>query len=324
MSEATTRQQWQGESEAVGQHTTIFASAHVAEGARIGADCTICAGASLESGAIIGDRVTLERCVQLWSGVELEDDVFVGPHAVFASDSLQPPRRPDGGSVRTIVRAGASIGANATIFAGIEIGRGAKIRAGAVVTESVPPHVVVAGNPARIQGYVGSAPSDTGTAAAPGGEPGRAPLPVRGVHVQRFAEFSDLRGRLTAGELPDEGVPFVPRRWFLVYDVPSRKIRGGHSHRACHQFLICVSGHVSIVVDDGTQRAEVLLDEPTVGLYIPPLIWASQFGYEDRSVLLVLASDPYDPADYVRQYDAFLKEAAKNEQTTTSGAGSSS
>jgi dTDP-4-dehydrorhamnose 3,5-epimerase-like enzyme len=131
-------------------------------------------------------------------------------------------------------------------------------------------------------------------------------LDVHGVQIQRFAEFSDLRGRLTAGELPNDGLPFVPRRWFLVYDVPSQEIRGEHAHRLCHQFLICIAGTVTVAVDDGERRAEVVLDAPTLGIYIPPLVWGSQFRYDADAVLLVLASHPYDADDYIREYDSFL------------------
>jgi UDP-2-acetamido-3-amino-2,3-dideoxy-glucuronate N-acetyltransferase len=314
------------ESDQVGPGTRIWAFAHVLPGARVGAGCNICDGVFVEGGAIVGDRVTLKCGVQLWNGIELEDDVFVGPNATFTNDPFPRSLQWLEQYPRTIVRAGASIGANATILPGLEIGRGAMVGAGAVVTRSVPPHAVVMGNPARIKGYVqtpsptqlSSAPPTTGTttaatataAAANQGEPGRTMLGVPGVHVQRFAEFADLRGRLTAGELPSSDIPFVPKRWFMVYDVPSREVRGEHAHHVCHQFLVCVSGRVSVAVDDGRHRGEVLLDEPTLGIYIPPLIWGSQFRYDPDSVLLVLASHAYDPDDYIREYDSFLAAVA--------------
>ncbi|HSK50526.1 MAG TPA: WxcM-like domain-containing protein [Solirubrobacterales bacterium] len=297
------------ESDRVGAGTRIWAFAHVLEGAEIGAECNICDGVFVEGGARIGDRVTVKCGVQLWEGVSLEDDVFVGPNATFTNDPMPRGRPRLNGQPGTVVRAGASIGANATLLPGIEIGLGAMVGAGAVVTESVPPHSVVSGNPAQIQGYVDPVAAEPEPAPAPGGEPGIVDLGVRGVHLQRYTEFSDLRGSLTAGDLPNEGLPFTPQRWFLVYHVPSREIRGAHAHRACHQYLICVSGSIAVAVDDGERRAEVVLDEPTVGLYVPPLVWASQYRYEDRSVLLVFASHPYDSDDYIREYDAFLAEA---------------
>jgi len=298
------------ESSEVGGGTRIWAFAHVLEGARIGSDCNICDGVFVEGGAVVGDRVTVKCGVQLWDGVVLEDDVFVGPNATFTNDPMPRSRQWLDEYPRTIVREGASIGANATLLPGVEIGIGAMVGAGAVVTRSVPPHAIVVGNPARIQGYTESPQAEQAAPApAPVGE-GRSTLGVKGVHVQKFAEFEDLRGSLTAGELPSEGIPFTPQRWFLVYDVPSREVRGEHAHRVCHQFLICVSGKVNVAVDDGTTRGEVVLDGPSVGIYIPPLVWGTQYRYEDDAVLLVLASHPYDSDDYIRDYGVFLEEVS--------------
>jgi acetyltransferase-like isoleucine patch superfamily enzyme len=300
------------ESDQIGGGTRIWAFAHVLPGARIGADCNICDGVFVENDVVVGDRVTVKCGVQLWDGVVLEDDVFVGPNATFTNDRFPRSRRPVE-HPRTVVAASASIGANATILPGVEIGRGAMVGAGAVVTRPVPPYAIVTGNPARIHGYVETetAPASADVASSTG-TPGRTDLPVRDTHVQRFPEASDLRGRLTAGEMPSKDVPFVPQRWFLVYDVPSREVRGEHAHRVCHQFLVCVSGCVNVAVDDGANRAEVVLDSPSLGIYIPPLVWASQYRYDAHAVLLVLASHPYDADDYIREYDSFLAEVAAN------------
>ncbi len=303
------------ETEAVGTGTRIWAFAHVLPGARVGADCNICDGVFIEGGATVGDRVTIKSGVQLWDGVELEDDVFVGPNATFTNDPFPRSRAWLEEYPKTIVRSGASIGANATILPGIEVGRGAMVGAGAVVTRPVPPNAIVSGNPARIHGYAETGSSPGAGTAKVGVEPGRRELGVGDVHLERFSEFSDLRGRLTAGELPSEGIPFTPQRWFLVYDVPSREVRGEHAHRVCHQFLICVSGQVTVAVDDGKHRAEVLLDAPTAGIYVPPRVWASQYRYDANAVLLVLASHPYDPDDYIREYESFLQEVAAGWQT---------
>ena len=310
MDEVFIHEQGLCESTEVGPRTRIWAFAHVLEGARIGADCNICDGVFVEDGTAVGDRVTLKSGVQLWSGVELEDDVFVGPNATFTNDRFPRSRQYLQEYPRTIVRRGASIGANATILPGLEIGPGAMVGAGAVVTRSVPAHAVVVGNPARITGYTESSTAGSAQAERPPDEPQSTPLAVDGVHLQRFSAFSDLRGRLTAGEMPTEAIPFEPKRWFLVYDVPSREVRGEHAHRVCHQFLISVHGRVNVAVDDGKQRAEAVLDDPTAGIYIPPLVWGSQFRYDEDAVLLVLASHPYDPDDYIRDYDTFLREVS--------------
>jgi acetyltransferase-like isoleucine patch superfamily enzyme/dTDP-4-dehydrorhamnose 3,5-epimerase-like enzyme len=294
------------ETDLVGAGTRIWAFAHVLAGARLGAECNVCDGVFIEEDVIVGDRVTVKSGVQLWNGVRLEDEVFVGPNATFTNDRFPRSRQWQAEHPKTVVRAGASIGANATILPGLEIGIGAMIGAGAVVTRSVPPHAIVVGNPARIEGYVQTSEHEAAATAPPAGEPGLTKLSVRGVHVQRLAEFSDLRGRLVAGEMPSEGLPFAPKRWFVVYDVPSREVRGEHAHRVCHQFLVCLSGRVTVAVDDSRRRAEVVLDEPSLGIYLPPMTWGSQFRYEPGAVLLVLASHPYDAKDYIREYDSFL------------------
>jgi UDP-2-acetamido-3-amino-2,3-dideoxy-glucuronate N-acetyltransferase len=296
------------ESDKVGSRTRIWAFAHVLPGALIGKDCNICDGVFIEGGVVVGDRVTVKCGVQLWNGVILNDDVFIGPNATFTNDRFPRSRQWLEEHPRTVVHAGASIGANATILPGLEIGRGAMVGAGAVVTRSVPPHAIVTGNPARIHAYVQTPGPIPPTSIESKAKSGKTELSVPGVHIVRFSEFADLRGRLTVGELPDDGIPFIPKRWFMVYDVPSREVRGEHAHRICHQFLICVSGQVSVAVDDGLHRGEVLLDAPTLGIYVPPLVWASQFRYDADAVLLVLASHAYDPDDYIREYDSFLAE----------------
>jgi UDP-2-acetamido-3-amino-2,3-dideoxy-glucuronate N-acetyltransferase len=304
------------DSSAVGPGTRIWAFAHVLEGARVGADCNICDGVFIEGGAVVGDRVTVKCGVQLWDGVELEDDVFVGPNATFTNDPMPRSRRWLEEYPRTVVRQGASVGANATILPGLEIGIGAMVGAGAVVTRSVPPHAIVVGNPARIHGYAESGPREPEATDAPAPGAGSAELPVDGVFLHEFGEFSDLRGKLTAGEMPTDAIPFDPHRWFLVYDVPSREVRGEHAHRVCHQFLISVSGSVSVAVDDGRNRAEVTLDRPSTGIYVPPLVWASEFAYGPDTVLLVLASHEYDPDDYIRDYSKFLDEVGTADRAT--------
>jgi acetyltransferase-like isoleucine patch superfamily enzyme/dTDP-4-dehydrorhamnose 3,5-epimerase-like enzyme len=297
------------ETSEVGAGTRIWAFAHVLPGARIGADCNICDQVFIEGAVRVGDRVTVKCGVQLWDGVTLGDDVFVGPNATFTNDPMPRSRHWLSTPGETRVHDGASIGANATILSGLEIGPGAMVGAGAVVTRSVPANAIVVGNPARITGYTDSQRT-VPEQARPGRGAGRTDMGVAGVYVSRLPEFSDLRGCLTAGDLPGDSVPFVPQRWFLVYGVPTREVRGEHAHRVCAQFLICVAGTVTVAVDDGAHRGEVELAEPTLGVYIPPLVWASQFGYDRDSVLLVLASHPYDPDDYIRRYQDFREVVA--------------
>ena len=238
--------------------------------------------------------------------MRLADDGFVGPNATFTNDPFPRSRQRPERFAETRVGEGASIGANATILPGVTIGRGAMVGAGAVVTRDVPPNAVVIGNPARIHGYDagrqgrGHAEGVTAVGAAVSGASRALPGGARVIQLRRA---DDMRGSLSAMEF--DGLPFVPARIFAVYGVPSAEVRGEHAHLACHQVLICVSGTLTVLVDDGSSRSEVVLDDPGVGLYLPPRIWGSQFGYSPDAVLVVLASHPYDAADYVRNYEAF-------------------
>ena len=144
------------ESTSIGTGTKIWAFAHVMNGARVGADCNICDHVFIEAGAIVGDRVTIKNAVLLWDKVIVEDDVFLGPNAVFTNDLVPRSgfRKDRALFLPTVVRRGATIGANATIVCGVTIGELAFVGAGAVVTTDVPTHALVVGNPARRVGWV--------------------------------------------------------------------------------------------------------------------------------------------------------------------------
>lgn len=294
------------ESDAIGDGTRIWAFAHVLPGARIGRDCNICDGVFVEGNVVVGDRTTVKCGVQLWDGVRLGDDVFVGPNATFTNDIFPRSRHHPEQYLATVVEDGASIGANATILPGITIGSGAMIGAGAVITRSVPPNAIVVGNPARIIGYVDSRAEPEGPEAgqdmAP--EKGVVETRARGVRIHHMPRFNDLRGSLSVGDF-EQNLPFVPRRYFVVFDVPSEETRGEHAHLRCHQFLVCVHGSVRVLADDGEHRAEVLLDSPGIGVHLPPMTWGTQYRYSRDAVLLVFASEPYDADEYVREYSRF-------------------
>jgi UDP-2-acetamido-3-amino-2,3-dideoxy-glucuronate N-acetyltransferase len=135
----------------IGEGTKVWHFTHIMD-SKIGKDCTIGQNCFIQKGAEIGDNCKIQNNVSIYDGVILEDDVFIGPSAVFTN--VKKPRSaepvPVSSYAKTIVRRGATIGANATIVCGIEIGENALIGAGAVVTKSVPPHVTVVGNPAGI------------------------------------------------------------------------------------------------------------------------------------------------------------------------------
>jgi len=139
----------------IGASTRIWQFVVILPNARIGADCNICSHVIIENDVIIGDRVTVKSGVQLWDGLRIEDDVFIGPNVTFTNDPFPRSKQYPPAFLVTTVKAGASIGGGATILPGVTIGRGAMVGAGAVVTKSVPDHAVVVGNPARIVRYLG-------------------------------------------------------------------------------------------------------------------------------------------------------------------------
>ena len=189
------------------------------------------------------------------------------------------------------------------------------VGAGAVVTKSVPPYAIVIGSPARITGYVENAASSNliQNEVQPMILASEAPsvrLGVGDVTLHRLKLVRDMRGDLAAGEFPKD-IPFEPKRYFLVFNVPSEKTRGEHAHRKCHQFLVCVKGSCAVVVDDGQSRCEVLLESPDMGIHLPPLIWGIQYKYSSDAVLLVFTSDYYEASDYIRDYAEFIDIASK-------------
>jgi UDP-2-acetamido-3-amino-2,3-dideoxy-glucuronate N-acetyltransferase len=144
------------ESPHIGKGTRIWAFAHVMKGAQVGEDCNLGDHVFVESKVRIGNKVTIKNGVALWDGVVLEDCVFVGPNAVFTNDKnprIAYQKKPEE-FLPTVVREGASIGANVTIVCGVEIGRHAFVGAGAVVTRDIPDYAIVVGNPARQKGYM--------------------------------------------------------------------------------------------------------------------------------------------------------------------------
>ena len=154
------------ESDQVGTGTRVWAFAHVLPGARIGRDCNVCDHTFVENDVIIGDRVTIKCGVQLWDGLRVEDDVFIGPNATFTNDRFPRSREFPEEFPQTRLRRGCSIGANATILPGIEVGERAMVAAGSVVTRDVPAGKLVLGNPARVVGDVEDADAAQGESGA--------------------------------------------------------------------------------------------------------------------------------------------------------------
>lgn len=235
---------------------------------------------------------------------KIEPGVTIGHRVIFAGDGI-------------VVRTNARLDAATVIGEGVTIGQGAWVRAGAVVLRSIPPNAIVEGNPAQVVGYVNKAANDPRPdprlidlqSLGEFKRPARVPLDVAGSAVYLMRRVMDARGSLTVGEVPTE-VPFSPARYFAVFGVPSVELRGEHAHKRCQQFLICLHGSCRVLLDDGHSRCEVTLDRPDMGVFMPEMIWGTQYRYSPDAVLLVFASRPYEAEDYLRTYDEFLAEKA--------------
>lgn len=133
----------------IGEGTSIWQFVVVLPEAKIGANCNICSHVFIENDVVIGNNVTVKNGVQIWDGITVEDNVFIGPNVTFTNDLFPRSKQYPESFGRTIIKKGASIGANATILPGITIGESAMIGAGSVVTKDVPAKTVVLGNPAK-------------------------------------------------------------------------------------------------------------------------------------------------------------------------------
>ena len=133
---------------------------------------------------------------------------------------------------------------------------------------------------------------------------------VRGPQLVSLPSHEDARGLLVVGEVERE-LPFVPRRFFVINEVPPLEKRGSHAHRVCHQLLICVSGSVRCYVHDGVSGFDYYLDSPSQALYLPPMTWGEQSEYSEDAVLICLASHTYDAEDYITNFDGFLRDVSQ-------------
>jgi acetyltransferase-like isoleucine patch superfamily enzyme/dTDP-4-dehydrorhamnose 3,5-epimerase-like enzyme len=292
---------------AIGDGTKIWDFCNILKGARIGNNCNICHGCFIEGSVVIGDNVTIKTNVSLWDGIVVEDGVFIGPNVGFTNDKFPRSKKHLKEHPKTLIKRDASIGANVTILPGITIGENSMVGAGAVVTKDVPANAIVVGNPASIKGYVGSEKSEIIETVA--GVIVKK-INVKGIKLINIPKASDIRGDLSYAQI-NKDIPFIPKRFFAVYNVPGMQVRGEHAHKISHQLLICVHGLVNVMVDDGENRFEMQLRPFEKGIYIPPMIWTVHYKYSDDAMLLVIASDEYDEKDYIRNYQEFLKIVKK-------------
>jgi acetyltransferase-like isoleucine patch superfamily enzyme len=293
--------------ENIGDRTNIWQFVVILKQAQIGSDCNICSHVLIENDVVIGNRVTIKSGVQIWDGVTLEDDVFVGPNASFSNDKFPRSKKHQKEVLRTVIRKGASISSGAVILPGIEVGENAMIGAGAVVTNNVPANAIVKGNPGRITGYVDSSPIELNESQFNSQDDETKPLiSVKGVEIIKLKAYSDIRGNISVANF-DEEIPFEPKRFYMVSGVPSKETKGQFALKTCQQFITCVRGSCQILVDDGKNRQEILLNSPNFGVYIHPKVWVTQYKYSEDALLAVFASEQYYPEDYIRNYSDFLK-----------------
>jgi len=131
-------------------------------------------------------------------------------------------------------------------------------------------------------------------------------MSISDCRIIELPKIEDSRGNLTFVE-SDNHIPFAMQRVYYLYDVPGGAERGGHAHRALHQFVIAMSGSFDITIDDGHARKKFHLNRSYLGLYLCPMTWRTIDNFSSGSVCMVLASDKYDESDYIRDYDSFIK-----------------
>ena len=280
------------ESKSIGTGTRIWAYVHILPGAIIGSDCNICDFVFIENKVSVGNQVTIKSGVQLWDGIVIEDKVFIGPNVTFTNDKY--PRSmswPETYPV-TLVKTGASIGANATILPGITIGSYSMIGAGSVVTKDVPDYETVCGNPARIV--------STKSKENPESNPE--------FHENTLGKVNLIRDSLGALQILEfnEKIPFAPKRIFTLSEVPKGVMRGGHAHLNCEQFIFLQSGSVTLKIFNGSTWDSILLQGLAMSFYVPRLNWIELSDFSTNAVVLVLASHHYEEADYIRSMDEFM------------------
>lgn len=138
----------------IGKDTQVWQFAIILKGAKIGENCNINCHTFIENDVTIGNNVTVKSGVYLWDGISVEDNVFIGPNVTFTNDKYPRSKQFHGNFQDTLIKKGASIGANATILGGSTIGEYAIIAAGSIVTKDVPPYSLVKGQPAKVYGQV--------------------------------------------------------------------------------------------------------------------------------------------------------------------------
>ncbi len=128
------------------------------------------------------------------------------------------------------------------------------------------------------------------------------------VRIWPLPNFQDMRGKIVPLELTRD-LPFPAKRHFVVYGIPEQ-VRGEHAHRKCHQLIVALNGRFNLALYDGETRIELVLGRPSLGIYVPPMIWVMLHRFSPESIVSVYCSDPYDPIDYIRNLEEFEREAS--------------
>ena len=298
----------------IGAGSKIWQNTVILKNAIIGKNCNINYNCFVENDVKIGNNCTIKSGVYIWDGIIIANNVFIGPNVTFTNDKYPKSKKKPKFFSKTFVEDEVSIGAGSILLPGIVIGRGSIVGAGSLVTKSVPPHVIVAGSPAKIINYIDNVKKNEKKIDIKNEiKTKEKAVGISKAFISNFKTVKDLRGNLSEGKLYND-IPFKIKRFFLISDVPNEKIRGEHAHYKCHQFLICTKGSCSVTLDDGNKRVSINLNNFNKGLYIPPRIWSSQYNYSKDASLLVFASHEYDPNDYIRYYNFFLKIRKKNKK----------
>lgn len=220
-----------------------------------------------------------------------------------------------------VIKQHARVDAGVTLCDDVTVGIGAWIKKDSVVRWSVPANAIVEGNPAVVVGYALGRCSDNKPVGVSrvftkedlkNCQPGdRLSLGIDECFLQLLINYEDHRGALSALEFGSDLI-FKPKRSFIVHSVPNSELRGEHAHWQCEQFLTCVSGSCRILLDNGTSRCEVVMDNPKLAIYMPAMVWGTQYLYSRDAALLVFASEIYDGGDYIRDYAEFLQARKKD------------
>ena len=285
-------------------HSNIHNTSHIEGDIQIDESSLIGPNCFLKGNISIGANSKIKGGVTFIGDIDIAQNSIIEPGVSIASQNINSEEK----EKKIIIGSNSFVGAGSVLHPGIVIGDHTRVDAGSVLMRNIPSYAIVRGSPSAIAGYmkdISYKEPKPQLISESHKEEDLYLCKVQGVTIHNFIRIKDIRGDLIVGEF-NKNIPFLPKRYFIVLDVPSSETRGEHAHKSCHQFLICTSGRVSVIVDDGKLREEIVLDRPNMGLFIPAGIWGVQYKYSSEATLLVFASDYYDTEDYIRDYDEFI------------------